>query len=64
MKVLCLIENLGSGGAERQMVGLAALLKERGHDVTVLTYYPDDFYKHVLDEALGLVNDHGEVSTG
>ena len=50
-RILCLIESLGSGGAERQLVGLASLLKRRGHDVTVLTYYPDDFYKHVLDKA-------------
>ncbi len=50
-RVLCIIEGLGSGGAERQLVGLASLLKNRGHDVTVLTYYPDDFYKHVLDES-------------
>ena len=50
-KILCIIESLGSGGAERQMVGLAALLKGKGYDVTVLTYYPNSFYKHVLDEA-------------
>ena len=51
MKILCLIEALGSGGAERQMVGLASLLKKDGNDVAVMTYYPKDFYKYVLDEA-------------
>lgn len=50
-KILCLIEALGSGGAERQMVGLASMLKKDGNDVTVMTYYPKDFYKYVLDEA-------------
>ena len=50
-KILCIIEGLGSGGAERQLVGLASLLKRNGYDVSVLTYYPDSFYKHVLDEA-------------
>lgn len=49
-KVICIIESLGSGGAERQLVGLASLLKVKGLDVEVWTYYPDDFYKYVLDE--------------
>lgn len=51
MRILCLIEALGSGGAERQMVGLASLLKNDGNEVAVMTYYPKDFYKYVLDEA-------------
>ena len=51
MKILCIIEALGSGGAERQMVGLASLLKKDGCDVAVMTYYPKDFYKYVLDDA-------------
>lgn len=51
MRILCLIEALGSGGAERQMVGLASMLKKDGNDVTVMTYYPKDFYRYVLDEA-------------
>lgn len=50
-KILLLIESLGSGGAERQLVGLASMLKKDGNEVKVLTYYPKDFYKHVLDEA-------------
>lgn len=51
MKILCLIEALGSGGAERQMVGLASLLKKDGYEVAVMTYYPKDFYKYMLEEA-------------
>ncbi len=51
MRILCLIEALGSGGAERQMVGLASMLQKDGNEVTVLTYYPKDFYRYVLDEA-------------
>lgn len=51
MKILCIIEALGSGGAERQLVGLASLLKKDGHDVAVMTYYPKDFYKYILVEA-------------
>lgn len=51
MKILCLIEALGSGGAERQLTGLAAMLKLDGYGVKVITYYPKDFYKYVLDDA-------------
>lgn len=50
MKILCLIESLGSGGAERQMTGLACMLKEKGMDVVVSTYDTKDFYRKVLDE--------------
>lgn len=50
MKVVLVTESLGPGGAERQIVGLAVMLKNRGFDVFVLTYYRQDFYKSVLDE--------------
>lgn len=50
MKILCLIESLVSGGAERQMTELASLLRQEGHDVAVWTYYPHDFYRKQLDE--------------
>lgn len=51
MIILCLIESLLPGGAERQMAGLAALLKEGGHEVEVWTYYPQDFYRKQLEDA-------------
>jgi glycosyltransferase involved in cell wall biosynthesis len=51
MRIICLIESLGAGGAERQMSGLAVLLKKAGHDVKVVTYYPQDFYRTSLDAA-------------
>lgn len=44
MKVLCLIDSLGSGGAQRQLVGLANLLKERGYDILVVYYHDDHFF--------------------
>lgn len=50
-KVVCLIEDLNSGGAERQLTGLAILLKQSGYDVEVWTYYPGDFYLHDLIDA-------------
>ena len=44
MKKICLVESLGSGGAERQMMGLAVLLKQEGYDVEVWYYAPNHFY--------------------
>lgn len=49
MKIVLVTESLGSGGAERQLVGLSIMLKRQGYDVFVLTYYPKDFYKSILD---------------
>ncbi len=43
-KILCLIDSLGAGGAQRQMVGLASFLKERGYDVIVAFYHEELFY--------------------
>lgn len=43
-KILCLIDSLGPGGAQRQLVGLASFLKEEGYDVIVATYHDNRFY--------------------
>lgn len=48
-RIYLFIDSLGSGGAQRQMVGLAALLHERGHEVMVGYYHPQQFYKPFLD---------------
>lgn len=50
MRVLLLTENLGSGGAERQLTGLAVLLKEKGYQVRVITYVKKQFYEPYLKE--------------
>lgn len=47
--ILCVIESLGSGGAERQLCGLAAMLKQRGYSVNLLYYINAEFYKPLLD---------------
>lgn len=47
-RILCLIDSLGAGGAQRQMVGLATFLKEKGYDVLVATYHDVSFYADVL----------------
>ncbi len=49
-KILLLIDSLNSGGAQRQLVGLAKLLMDRGHLIRVVTYINLPFYKPFLDE--------------
>lgn len=50
MKILLLIDSLGAGGAQRQLVGLAKLLKEDGIQVKVVTYHDIPFYLPTLIE--------------
>lgn len=49
-RIVCIIENLGSGGAERQLSGLAVLLKKQGYEVEVWYYVQKDFYVPFLSE--------------
>jgi glycosyltransferase involved in cell wall biosynthesis len=56
MRILCLNNSLGSGGAQRQMCMLAVLLKQKGFDVQMLIYYAlgfhkSDFFRPLLEEA-------------
>lgn len=44
-RVLLITENLGSGGAERQLVGLSVLLRQKGYHVKVITYYKNQFFQ-------------------
>lgn len=50
-KILCIIDSLGAGGAQRQMVGLASYLKEFGYDVSLVFYHPETFYEESLQKA-------------
>lgn len=50
MKVFLFIDSLGSGGAQRQLSGLAVLLQNNGYDVVVCSYHKYDFYKEYLEE--------------
>lgn len=43
-RVFCIIDSLASGGAQRQLVGLATLLKREDYDVKVVTYHDLPFY--------------------
>jgi glycosyltransferase involved in cell wall biosynthesis len=49
MKLLCFIDSLGAGGAQRQLVNLAIELKKRGYKVEFLLYEHKDFYLPLLE---------------
>ena len=65
MKIALLIDSLGSGGAQRQIVNLAIELKKKGHHVDFVYYYKDEFHMPTLLEA-GItpifVNNSGAIS--
>jgi glycosyltransferase involved in cell wall biosynthesis len=50
MKLLFVINSLGSGGAQRQLVTLARGLKGRGHHVEFFVYSQHDYFRGLLDE--------------
>ncbi|MCX6239698.1 MAG: glycosyltransferase [Bacteroidia bacterium] len=50
MKTLLFIDSMTAGGAQRQMVGLARLLKSNEHQVTVATYFNVPFYEDFLKQ--------------
>lgn len=50
MKIIFVTENLGSGGAERQLTRLATLFKNAGHDVCVITWGSQQFHADYLRE--------------
>ena len=48
--ILCFIDNLNAGGAQRQICYLAKFLKENGFNVSLLTYHKSDFFSYYLSE--------------
>ncbi len=51
-KILCLIDTLRiGGGAERQMIGLALFLKEKGYNVDLATYHSQYGYQELAKES-------------
>lgn len=65
MKILCLIDNLGSGGAQRQLVNIALLFQQYGHEVRFVTYGNADFFKSILDASrisVDCIIDSGKIS--
>ena len=51
MKLLFVIDNLGTGGAQRQMVNLAVGLIAKGHQVRIFCYSPGDKLAQPLRDA-------------
>lgn len=47
-RILFLIKNLASGGAERQIVTVATMFADNGYAVEFLCYSDGDFYEHIL----------------
>ena len=52
--IVCFIDNLNAGGAQRQICYLAKFLKENGFNVTLLTYYNSDFF-HITYQKIRLI---------
>lgn len=49
-KILCLIDTLGiRGGAERQMIGLVQLLRQRGYNTTVAVYHDNPALPYIKE---------------
>ena len=51
MRLVCVIDCLGAGGAQRQLTGLGVGLKRRGHQVEFLVYHQDDHFLPALERA-------------
>jgi glycosyltransferase involved in cell wall biosynthesis len=56
MRLLLVIDHLGLGGAQRQIVELACGLAQRGHTVESFSYFPqhDYFLRRVLDQGIAV----------
>jgi len=51
VKLLFIIDSLGSGGAQRQLVNLATELKIRGNDIEIFLYHPgQNHFRDHIDE--------------
>lgn len=50
MNILCIIEDLGPGGAQRQLVNFSVWLKGKGHEVSFLTFFYKGFYLETLKD--------------
>lgn len=48
-KVLCLIDGLGFGGAQRQIIGLVSLLRQKGIEADLACYHERHFYDDLLN---------------
>ncbi|MCX6360332.1 MAG: glycosyltransferase family 4 protein [Armatimonadetes bacterium] len=51
MHITCLIDNLGSGGAQRQLGAVAVALARLGHEVDFVAYHDGGFYRSQFEQA-------------
>jgi glycosyltransferase involved in cell wall biosynthesis len=51
LRILCVIDSLNCGGAQRQICELAKGFKERGNDISFLVYHNIPFFNTYLDKA-------------
>lgn len=56
MRLLFFIDCLGAGGAQRQLVGLAKMLRSLGNEVKICTYYNGNFFEKDLENS-GIIHD-------
>jgi glycosyltransferase involved in cell wall biosynthesis len=54
MRILCVIDSLGSGGAQRQLTNLACGLRANGHQVELLVYRSQGTFHRSQIEAAGI----------
>ena len=59
-RILLYVDELGSGGAQRQIVALARLLKSKGYNVRLVDYWDNTFYDNELTQ-LGIPFYHANV---
>lgn len=65
MNLLFVIDSLGAGGAQRQMVTLAVELQNRGHRIEFFNYYPEyDFFRSILVDARITIHDYYKPKSG
>lgn len=51
MRILCVIDNLGPGGSQRQLVELGIGFKEKGNEVSFLIYNDTPFFNPILEKS-------------
>lgn len=56
MRILCVIDSLCQGGAQRQLVELAIGFKGKGHEVSFLIYHQFPFFNNILESSGILIN--------
>lgn len=50
LDIIFVIDDLYSGGAQRQLVNLAIEYRKKGHQIAVLSYHDRDYYGEILKE--------------